>query len=143
MKKRVIIKPNQEMGYIALITVLIVLATVLVVSLGASFLGMSEGDMALMHNQSSASYFLANACAEEALLNLKNDASYQPSQPSETYVFDGGTCQIFYPISGSGNRQRVIEVSGDVDGKIRKLRVKVLELSPNTIIQSWQEVAEF
>ena len=143
MKKRGIIKANQEQGYIALTTVLIVLAVVLVVALGASFLSMSESDMAFLHSQSSASYYLANACAEEALLNLKNNPSYQPSQPHETLNFTDGSCRILYPIQGNGNRYRIIDVSGEIANKIRKLKIKVLEISPNTIIRSWQEVAEF
>ena len=59
-------------GFVALITVLIILAIALLVGLGVSFLSISEATMGLKKTQSSQAYFLANLCTERALMNLKD-----------------------------------------------------------------------
>lgn len=79
---------------------------------------------------------LANSCMEIAINELKDDQAYTGN---ETFTFTNGTCQII-SISGSGNTNRTIRVSGSADGYVRKVEALVLEINPATSISYWQEI---
>ena len=64
-------------GFIALITVFIIISIALLVSLGFGFLSIGEIDMGFKKTQSSQAYFLANLCAEQALMGLKDNINYK------------------------------------------------------------------
>jgi hypothetical protein len=78
---------------------------------------------------------LANSCMEIALNELKSDQAYAGGA---TFTFAQGSCQIV-SISGSGNSNRIIRVSGNADGFIRKAEALVLTINPSTSISYWQE----
>ena len=78
---------------------------------------------------------LANSCMGIAINELKDDQAYAGN---ETFTFSQGSCQII-SISGSGNTNRTIRVSGDAGGYVRKVEALVLEINPATNISYWQE----
>ena len=131
--------PKDNNGYIALITVLILTAVVLLLALNASFFGMSESEMGLDHQLSTESYWLANACAEEALNRLKDDSDYAGD---EDLMINDQQCHI-YLVKGTGNNYRTIETAANILDRTKKIKVKISQLNPETIIQSWLEVADF
>jgi len=122
-------------GFIALITVLIILAVALLVGLSVSFLSISEATMGLKKSQSSQAYFLANLCAEDALMKLKEtNGSYTgETKPN----IEGGSCEI----SVVGNW--TINVLANFQNQIKKIKIVVSQVNPEMIISSWQEVADF
>lgn len=122
-------------GFIALITILIILAVSLLVGLSISQLAISEAAMSLQKNQSSQAYYLANLCSEQALMKLKEDINYPGS---ETIEIEGGNCQI---LAIEGNW--LIKVIGNFQDQVRKMRIEVEEVNPEIIITSWQEVTDF
>lgn len=79
---------------------------------------------------------LANSCMEIALNKLKDDQTYTGN---ETFTFTQGSCQVI-SVTGSGNTNRTIRVSGDSGGYIRKAEALVLQINPSTNISYWQEM---
>lgn len=129
---------NQQ-GYIALITVLIISAISLLIAINANLFGISESDMGFIKNQASESYYLANACAEYALIELKDNQDYSGE---ETLAIGAGTCSIL-KIRGQGNRNRIVQVTGSVYNLTRKIEINIAKIDPEMEIQSWKEVSDF
>ena len=122
-------------GFIALITVLIILGVVLLVGLGISQLSIGEAQMSLQKYQSSQAFYLANLCAEDALMKLKNDSNYLGN---ETITIGRESCQIL-PIEG----QWTVKVSANFQNQIKKIKIVINQINPEMIIDSWQEVPDF
>ena len=84
---------------------------------------------------SEKSYYLANLCAEEALMKLKNDTNYQGNESMDV---DGGNCNIL-PIEGTW----IIQTRGNYQNYFTKIKVVVNNIHPKIVVQSWEEVADF
>jgi len=130
---------KHQQAYIALITIIIISAVTLLIAASTSLFGISETDMGLIEDQSTQSYYLANACVEYALERLKNNINYTGN---ETLDIDDGSCYVYLP-EGSGNENRTVRVTGTLANKTRKLKIIIEEINPSIIISSWQEVSEF
>ena len=91
--------------------------------------------MGLQKSQSSKAYYLANLCAEHALMDLKNDINYPGD---ETINLGEGSCQIL-PVEGLWT----IKVSAESDNQIKKMKIIINTINPQMIISSWEEVANF
>ena len=129
---------NQK-GYIALISILIVSGVTFIIAISTGLFGISESVMGLEKNQSSQAYYLASLCAEDALVELKNDLKYSGN---ETLVFDEGTCTIL-KVGGGGNTNRKVRTIGTVHNQTRKIEIEIAQVDPKMQITSWQEVADF
>ncbi len=127
-------KQNSD-GFIALITILIILGAVLLISLGISQRSFGEIQMSLQKSQSSQAFYLANLCAEDALMKLKEDSNYLGN---ETITIGEESCQIL-PIEG----QWTVKVSANFQNQIRKIKIVISQVNPKMIIGSWQEVPDF
>ena len=130
---------TKNRGYIALITVLIVTAVTLMIAISVNLKSMGESKMSLAKNQSSKSFYLATACAEDALMKLKDNLDYGGN---EILTFTYGTCAIL-PIEGTGNQDRLIKAIGYVSDYTRRIKIEISRVNPNMEISSWQEVVEF
>jgi len=86
--------------------------------------------------QELGSYYLANACANYALIKLQDDASYTGN---ETVSIDNYDCQVGQ-ILGSGNSNRTISTSSSVAGHATSIQVVISQIKPKTLITSWQEI---
>jgi hypothetical protein len=122
-------------GFIALVTVLIIFAIALLIGLSVSLLSISEAQMGLKKSQSSQSTYLANLCAEDALMKLKEDINYSGN---ETIEIGGGSCQIL-PIEGNWT----IKTIANFENQVKKIKIIVSQVNPQMLISSWQEVADF
>jgi nitrate/TMAO reductase-like tetraheme cytochrome c subunit len=129
------IQKKTDNGFIASITIFIVLAIALLLGLSFGLLAISETNMSLEKTQSSQAYFLANLCAEQALMKLKENINYSGS---EIIDIEGGNCQIL-PIEGNW----VIKVLSNFQNQIKKTKIIIAQVNPKMIISSWQEVADF
>ena len=126
---------KNQSGFIALITVLIIFAIALLIGLSVRLLSISEAQMGLKKSQSSQAYFLANLCAEQALMKLKENINYPGN---ETIEIGGGGCQIL-PIEGNWT----IKTTANFQNQIKKIKIVVSQVNPQMLISSWQEVSEF
>jgi hypothetical protein len=130
---------NNEEGYIALISVIIVSTLVMLIASSANLISISEAQMGLGEKQSWEAFYLATACGEEALIKLKEDLKYKGN---ESLTFDNGSCQIL-GATGGGNTSRTIRVSASVNNIVRKIRIDISQVNPVMDIGSWLEVADF
>ena len=124
-----------EKGFIALITLLILFLISLSIGIGLGLRSISQAKISFQKSQSLKSYYLANLCAEQALMNLKEKINYSGN---ETTTESGGNCQIL-PIEGNWT----IKIIGNFQNQIKKVKIIVGQVNPVMIIQSWQEVADF
>lgn len=127
---------SEQKGYITLLSTLFLVTIGGVVASSLILLGLGSSRTSFALEQSNQAKALANACAEEALLKLKQDLSYTGN---ETITLASGTCQI-QDVKGAGPN-RIIKTIGTVGTIIRKVEVKV-KISPSFTLSSWQEVAD-
>ncbi len=131
-------KKNKN-GYIALISIMIIGAIVLSLVLAITVVSLNQKFSLIGYNQSLRSYYLADACASYALIKLQNDPGYTGN---ETVELDENFCYI-EPISGEGNNDRIIITGSQVGDYERKVEVKINQIKPETIIDTWQELTAF
>lgn len=129
----------KNQGFTALISVLIISALILTISIGLSLRSIEEIKMASNQDLSNKALSLTEACAENAVLKLKQNQSYSGN---EDVIIEGNdSCHIF-PVEGSGNFNRVIKTESTVKELKRKIRIDISQVSPLQIF-SWQEVSDF
>jgi len=126
---------KKQKGFIAITTVLIISALVLMIGIGISLESIGETKMGLQRSLSSQSYYLTNLCVEQTLMKLKENSSYSGD---ETINVENGNCTIL-PIEGNWT----IKVSASSSGQIKKMKLIVSQIDPEIIVDSWEEVAEF
>lgn len=129
---------KNNIGYIALMTVLVagLIATSITVSL--LLLGTSQIKTAAAFDGSNRAKALANACAEEALQQIRDVTSFAGTG---TLTFGADTCA--YTVTNLGGETRQITATGNVDTVVRKVKVSITSINPLIIASSWQEVADF
>jgi len=130
---------NKKNGYIALVSLLIISSITLFIAVNANLFGISESRMALDRANSSKAFYLANLCAEEALIKLKDDSNYSGN---ETINTSRGNCEILL-IEGSGETNRTVKTTGNFDNKTRKIKIEISRINPLMEISSWEEVIDF
>lgn len=130
---------NNQKGFVALISILIIGAIVLTISIGLSLRSIGETNMSLGEQESHRALALANLCAEQALMKLENTLNYAGGEP---VTIGSKSCDIL-TISGSGNFNRTIKTQSVVSGYTKKVRVEVSQISPTMQITSWEEVSDF
>lgn len=127
-------KPKE--GYIALTTVLIVgvVASVIMVSLLTLGLGYTRSSNS--EYLSIQAKTLANACAEDALRQIRANTSFTAT--NTTINLGSGSCT--YSVTNTGGTNRTIDVSGAAASVTRKLQIFITAISPKITISSWQEI---
>jgi hypothetical protein len=126
-------------GFIALTSILIIEALVLMVSIGVLLRSVNETDMSLDEQESHRALFLAGLCAESALMNLKSVFNYSGN---ESIIIGEESCDIL-TIEGSGNLDRTVKTQSTVSGYTKKVKIEVFQVSPVMEISSWEEISDF
>ncbi len=73
LKRRTTQQTTQPAGYVALITVVLVMLTVVVVGVMVTLIGANGLLTGFVHSQGAQTYYVADSCAYEALLRLKRE----------------------------------------------------------------------
>lgn len=123
-------------GYVALMTVLIVGAASIAISLALLTAGTDSQRSALVTQQATQARALASACVEEALQQMHDSTSYTGTN---NLSLGQGTCT--YTVTNTGGSNRTIDATGTVNGDIRKLKVYATIGASSISITSWQEVS--
>ncbi|MBU1159761.1 hypothetical protein KKD04_01075 [Patescibacteria group bacterium] len=126
-------------GYIALISVLIIQALILAIIIGIFLRSNTETKMVLAEQLSSKSRALAEACAEYALQQLKNDSNYSGN---ESIIIDGSDSCDILPIETSGS-DKIVKTQSAVSGYTRKIKINVIQINPEMFTSYWNEVPNF
>ncbi len=125
-------------GYITLISVLIVGAVGVVITTSLILLGLGSSRTSFAIEQSNQAKGLANACAEEALQQIRDSTPYTGSG---NLAFGEGSCS--YTVSSQGGQNRTITSSGLVGTITRKVKIIIDRINPAIQVVSWQEVSDF
>lgn len=125
---------SQE-GYVALITLIIIGAIVLIAAIALTFGSLSQDNFIISHNRSLQNYYQANACANYAILRLQQNLDYAGN---ENLNLAGISCQIG-AVSSSGSA-RIFIVSSQQGNQIKKIQVDLDQVRPVTIIKSESEI---
>lgn len=125
-------------GFITLISVLVVGAVGIAITLSLILLGLGLSRTSFVIEQSSQTKALANACAEEAMQQIRDSA---PFTGSGSLALGQGICA--YTVTSQGAESRTITASGMVGTVIGKVKVIIDKISPVINIVSWQEVGDF
>lgn len=137
LRKRLPPRPADAKGFAALVGILIVSAVGVVIVTALVLLGTGASRTSFALGQSYQAKALADACAELAVLRLRQNASYGGN---ETVSLGAGSCQISAVTATGPNR--TIETSGTVAAAVRRVRVRA-RVSPAFSVTSWQEVVVF
>jgi len=122
-------------GYITLMSVLIVGAAGTAIAISLILLGLSSSRTSFAVEQSNQAKGLANACAEEALQQIRDST---PFTGSGNLSLGEGACD--YTVTSQGGQNRTITASGEVGTIVRKVEVIVNAIQPAIELSSWREV---
>ncbi|MBN1778640.1 MAG: hypothetical protein JW816_00230 [Candidatus Buchananbacteria bacterium] len=129
---------DRNRGYVALISVLLVGAVGLVIVLSLVSLGLGLSKSGLVLQQSNQAKALANACAAEALQQVRDST---PFTGSGNLSLGLGSCS--YTVTSQGGQDRTVIATGTVGNVIRKVKVIIDKITPDIQVVTWQEVADF
>jgi hypothetical protein len=119
-------------GYVALTSVLVVAAIMVVIIITVSLVSISEGQMSYAEYKKEETIDIVEACTEEALYRLKRTEVVQ-----EQFPLLEATCSA--TINSQSGDDWDFTVTASTSGYLKKIRIDAT--SSNTItINSWQEV---
>lgn len=126
---------KKQDGYIALVSVLVVGAVGVAITLSLILLGVGSSRTSFAIEQSTQAKALANACAEEAMQQMRDST---PFTGSGSLTLGQGTCS--YTVTSQGGQNRTITASGTVSTTLRKVEIIINSINPTIQVVSWQEV---
>src|SRR3989344_3901057 len=129
---------HTERGFVALMSVIIIGATLLVVVIGASLTGFYSRYNFLDFELKERSASAAEACANQALLELANDATYAGGTTLSLNSLD--TCRVG-PVALVDPGQKSIRIQATSSDAVTDLFVVVN--TSDLSIASWREVPNY
>ncbi|MFH1839219.1 MAG: hypothetical protein ABH820_02950 [Patescibacteria group bacterium] len=130
---------RSQPGFIALITVLIVMALGVLLAAGLSLRSVDAGNMYIANLDGIRALNAASSCTEYALERLKDSSSYGGD---EVRTLDNGDTCYISATGGGGSSNRTVRTTSTVNGANRKINIFIPTLKP-TALSIWQEVADF
>lgn len=130
---------RKPQGVVALISLLVISAVLLMMGLTIARVGRNEIVLARLFSDGEIAFDVADACVEEGLSRLKDDAAYAGG----TFSLDDGTCVV--TVTNLGGSVRLIRGIGSYDRAIRVVDANVtlsVNGQGNTVsahINSWKE----
>lgn len=128
----------KQKGYVVLISVLVVSAVGAAISVAVILFGLGSSRSSFSMSQSGQARSLANACAEEALERIRENAVFTGSG---SLTLGQGICE--YNVANLGGQNRLVTASSTVGTIVRKARVSIDAINPKINVVSWEEVADF
>lgn len=129
---------STQRGFITLLSVLVLGATGTAIVASLLLLGIGSSRTSFSGEQSNQTKALANACAEEALQQIRDSTPYTGNG---NLTLGQGTCA--YAVTSQGGQNRTITASGSIGTITRKVKVTIDAIQPDIEIASWQELADF
>lgn len=127
-------------GYILLLSTLFVGAISSIILTSVLLLGTNSSQVNFAVEQSGKALAAAHACADSALLSIRENPSYDGNEFLTVDAYS--TCEIL-PIGGTGNTNRLLCTEGQVGDTIRRFEIVISQIFPQVTIASWQEVSLF
>lgn len=123
-------------GYITLLSVIILMILAVIVISYALYMSIDSQKAYLALRAKTQSKAYAYSCAETALEKLRNDLDYTGNEIINT---DGVACTI-HQITGSGNYNRTILVSGNSLNHYTRMEIKLTVVNPEPELDYWKEI---
>ena len=125
---------QQPSGYVALLTVSVVMGAVIIVGITITLLVATGLLTTFTVDRGTLSYYLADSCAYEALYRAKTEGSGYVG--SHSLTIDGHECTI--DVTAGPGTALTIEVEGNYDDTA--YRTIYIEVETSTFgVNSWQE----
>ncbi len=129
-------KAKEYPGAAAILTVIIISASVLIMAYSASILGFGDLELSYVSDKANEALILVDGCVEETFRRVLIDNTYIATDES---LAVGDNYCIINVSGGSGNKN--ITISGFVDDYSKKVQVQI-SISTNVItVNSWDEVS--
>lgn len=128
---------KKERGFTLLVSTVIVGTVLLLVALSSSRLLIQQLANTVSQEDFVAAKYLAEGCAEAALMDINQNASYAGN---ETLTIGAGSCTI-EPVSRSGSTY-TIETQATVHASVYRLVVQANGTNP-PVVTSWRRVTAF
>ncbi len=126
---------NTGRGYVTLLSVIIVGAVAIAVTVSILLTGTITTQNSLMFIQSNQAQALSHACAEEGLQKIREQTYFSGTGG---LTFGSGTCT--YNVVNLGGTDRNIVTEGKVGDVVRREFVNITNINPTIDVVSWQEV---
>lgn len=130
---------KKQQGYIAISMVLLLIAVAMAVATTVAFLSIGEGQSAYALESGEGSLNLAEECAEDLLLRMRNDGMFAATITSTTFTEPDGTCSLTKSANtwtitptNPATFTRSIQVTFTQDGYS-------INFSPGTSSSNWKE----
>ena len=121
-------------GFVAIYTVLIVLAVVTAVAITVGFLAIGESQGSFALTKGEQALFFVEGCTEDLLVKVRDS----PAFSGTTITRPEGTCSISYALSGPISWDATVTTTA-ADYK-RRVRVIFTRNSSSITLISWREV---
>lgn len=125
---------NKKFGFAALTGVVILGITASVLLPSILLINTDNVRTEIAVSNSGVALNLANACAESALNDLRNNNSYTGN---ETLTYPNGSCQILNISGFSPNF--TIRTRSTIAGYTKEVEVITSQVTPVILVSSWQE----
>ena len=128
-------KSEQECGFIALISIIIVTVIALGVAGSVSLLGIGEAKNSLDHKKGYEVLNLADACAEDTLLRTRNESDYVGG----VLNFENGSCSVSVSTTTEG---KLIVIDASLTGPpifSKSLTIDIRKDGNGVTVVSWRE----
>lgn len=119
-------------------SILIIGAIGTIVATSLLMISVGSAQISLISKDSAQARYMADTCAESALMAIRNDTE---ASGSTSLVFPEGDCS-FNIIMGQ-DENRTIQATGMTNGNVRKINIAIDKINPKINIVSWKEVADF
>ncbi len=127
---------HNKTGFALIVMVLVMGAVALTVVTVVFALGIGSTMTSTEFVASHQAKALANACAEEALEQVRASTAYTGTG---SLSLSTGSCS--YTVSNTGGETRSITTNATVRNMTRRVAITVTAINPYITISSWQEVA--
>ena len=134
MKKDLEFTRFEQSGFITLISVVVIGTITLAVALAALYSGTTAAKNIIALQQSQQAKMLASSCAEEALLQVRNNAFYVGSS---TLYNSAGSCT--YSVSLGTGVVRYVNATSTAGTQVRHVAITLDSISSSLHVVSWVE----
>lgn len=128
-------KNNHQLGFMALLTVLIIASVLLIWSRAAVLSGLNQLGLAVVADRGAMARTLAEGCLEEALFRLRLDGTYGTT-PVPPLTLPTGSCIITITNVTGGKQIEAISTLGEYG---RRLRARAIVGSGVVSLDSYAE----
>lgn len=138
-KFEVINMKNSQSGYIALTSMLLISAVIIMSIIGVTYSSIGEAQSGLALLKSEDNLQLVEGCIEDALLKIRSNSAFgQPTGTPVTITRPEGTCSI--TVNSIVGLVWTVTATSSSTGYKRTLRVIITRNPTGIVLTSWLEI---